>query len=201
MTDSTLVGIRHIKESLPGPWLSAQAALAFMATARRPLFVWRQRATYSGVILPCRTRADGAKTSRQRLQVVGQGPLPQFSNRVAVVTVIAAAAVVAVVFCGGIRLHSARATARTPISRLSSSLKPQMPPRSPLQKHGRLATSQCRICWFLKPRVLSRGTEILLCEYRSAPSAVVGGFPNPTALVLRQAQGLDTGRRLARWLC
>ena len=56
----------HIKESLPGPWLSAQAALAFMGTARRrghisPLFVWRQRATYSGVILLCRTRAMGRR--------------------------------------------------------------------------------------------------------------------------------------------
>jgi hypothetical protein len=45
---------------------------------------------------------------------------------------------------------------------------------------------------FSNPRVLSRGTEILLCEYRSAPSAVVGGFPSPTALVLRQVPGPPT---------
>ena len=70
-----------------------------------------------------------------------------------------------------------------PYPRSSSSLKlpnapPEVPPKS--KSVSDLMISQT-------PRVLSRGTEILLCGYRSAPPAVVGGFPSSTALVLRQA--------------
>ena len=101
----------------------------------------------------------------------------------------------------GIRLHSARATARTPISRLSSSLKLEMPPQKSPPKHGRLATSQCRICWFLKPSSPeSRNGDFTLriqigtirrCWWLSqlhcAGAVTSLGPPN-------------TGRRLTRWL-
>jgi hypothetical protein len=75
-------------------------------------------------------------------------------------------------------------------------------PRSPLQKHGRLATSQCRICWFLKPSSPeSRNGDFTLriqigtirrCWWLSQPHcAGAATSPGPP----------DTGRCLPRWLC
>jgi len=86
MTDSTLVGIQHRRSTSCIPRKVSQA-MAFRVSRSR---VYGDGQTASVRLAParhvfrcdsaCQTRADGAKTSRQRLQIAGQGPLPQFSN-------------------------------------------------------------------------------------------------------------------------
>lgn len=109
-------------------------------------------------------------------------------------TVIAAAAVVAVVFCGGITT-AALCTSYCTNAHIPPIQQPETanaPPEVPSKSTVDSPQASVGSAGFSNPRVLSRATENLLCEYRSAPSAVVGGFPSSTALVLRQAQGLST---------